>query len=258
MQVHAVQLLVTDDQSPEDRLAAATERVGHAAEAGADLVVLPEMWWQGYFAFDEYAETAEPIDGALATGLAELAAQHGVHLLAGSLAERDGSDLFNTTLLLDRSGETVATYRKIHLYGYGSRERQILTPGTEPVVADLDGTTVGISTCYDMRFPELYRKLVDLGAEAFLVVAGWPFPRLTAWRTLAAARAVENQASIVACNCAGEQGGAVFAGATVAFDPWGTCLGELDARPGVLRVGLDPDMIRDARREFPALQDRRL
>lgn len=256
--VHAVQLKVSDVDTPEQRLVAVRRHVADSAAAGADLVVLPEMWFQGYFAFDSYVDRAEPIDGPLATALGGLAAEHGVNLLAGSFAERADTGIHNTTLLFDREGARRAAYRKIHLYGYGSKEQQILTPGTEVVTAEIDGITFGIATCYDMRFPELFRLLVDQGAEAFLVVAGWPFPRVGAWRTLAGARATENQAAMVACNCAGSQLGATYAGATVAFDPWGTCLGELDARPGVLRAEVDPQVIADARREFPALADRRL
>lgn len=258
MRVSAVQLLVSGDESAADRLAAARRAVTAEAARGADLVVLPEMWPVGYFAFDDYADAAEALDGPLPSALSAVAAASSVHLAAGSMVERDGPRLYNTTLLYDRSGLLTASYRKIHLFGYGSQEQRILTPGTAPVVVDVDGLAVGLSTCYDLRFPELYRRMVDAGAEVFVVVAGWPFPRLDAWRCLARARAIENQAAFVGCNAAGRQGAAVFAGASLAFNAWGTPLGELDDRPGVLRVDIDPEAVRAARADFPALADRRL
>jgi predicted amidohydrolase len=258
MRISAVQLRVSGDQRAADRLAAVRQSVADEAARGADLVVLPEMWPVGYFAFDDYAGAGEPLDGPLGCALSEAAAAAGVYLAAGSMVERDGDKLCNTTLLYDRAGTLTASYRKIHLFGYGSKEQQILTPGTDVVVTTIDGMAVGLSTCYDLRFPELYRRMVDAGAELFVVVAGWPFPRVDAWRCLARARAIENQAALVGCNAAGSQGGSTFAGASVAFNAWGTPLGELDDRPGVLRVDIDAESIRAARADFPALADRRL
>lgn len=258
MKISAVQLLVSDKDSAADRFAAAADAVAVEAAAGADLVVLPEMWPVGYFAFDDYASSAESLDGPLAGRLSGLAARHGVHLCAGSMVERDGDQLFNTTMLFDRAGSLAASYRKIHLFGYGSKEQHILTPGSTPTVVTIEGVAVGLSTCYDVRFPEQYRLMVDAGAELFVVVAGWPFPRLAAWQCLTRARAIENQAALVACNAAGVQGGSVFAGSSLAFNVWGMSLGELDDRAGVLRVDIDPEAIRAARADYPALADRRL
>jgi predicted amidohydrolase len=196
--------------------------------------------------------------GPTATLLSGLAAECGVYFCAGSLVERSAEGLHNTTVLFGPDGSLLASYRKIHLYGYGSREQELLTRGTEVVTCDVEGLRVGLSTCYDLRFPELYREAVANGAELFLVVAGWPFPRVDAWRCLGRARAIENQAGFVGCNASGRQGGGVFAGASVAFNAWGTPLGELDDRPGVLRVDIDAGDIRAARADFPALADRAL
>lgn len=256
MRIAAIQLLVTDEDPPAQRLQAACEQVRAEAAGGADLVVLPEMWLPGFFAFDEYAAVAEPLDGPTATSLSKLAAETSVSLCAGSFVEQSQGRLHNTTLLFGPDGTLVASYRKVHLFGYGSRERELLTRGTEVAVCEVDGVHVGLSTCYDLRFPELYRAQVDAGAELFVVVAGWPFPRVDAWRCLARARAIEDQAAVVACNAAGRQGGATFAGTSVAYNAWGTPLGELDDRPGVLRVDVDPGQVRSARADFPALRDR--
>lgn len=259
MQVSAVQLLVTEEEPPAQRVDRALQQIANEADRGADLVMLPEMWYPGYFGFDDYEPLAEPLTGALPTRLAEAAANHHVNVLAGSIAERsDDGRLHNTSLLLSRTGDLVASYRKVHLFPYGSREAELLTAGTSPVVAELEGTRVGLSTCYDLRYPELYRAMVDDGAEVFLVVAGWPFPRLDAWRILGRARAIENQAAVIGCNTSGSQAGATFLGASYAFDAWGTPLGELDDRPATLRVAIDTASITAAREDFPALAGRRL
>ncbi|WP_031466244.1 carbon-nitrogen family hydrolase [Sciscionella sediminilitoris] len=256
MRAAAIQLSVTDDQSPSARRDAVAEAVRAEARRGAELVLLPEMWLPGFFGFDSYAALAEPLDGPTARLLGELAAECGIRCCAGSIVERAPEGLYNTALLFDRDGSLAARYRKIHLFGYGSRERALLTRGSEVVTCELGGIRFGISTCYDLRFPELYRAAAEQGAECFLVVAAWPFPRLDAWRCLARARAIENQAGLLGCNTAGRQGSGVFAGSSLAFDAWGTPLGELDDRPGVLRVELEPERIRAARREFTALDDR--
>ncbi|MHB2023907.1 MAG: carbon-nitrogen family hydrolase [Mycobacteriales bacterium] len=259
MKLAAVQLSISDAEPSAERLAVAEDAVSREAAGGADLILLPEMWLPGYFGFDRYSELAEGLDdGPTTSRLADLARENSVWLCAGSLVERRGGKLFNTTLLFDPQGRRVAEYRKIHLFGYGSREQELLTPGDEVVTVDVAGCRTGLSTCYDLRFPELYRAQVDQGAKLFLIVAGWPFPRLDAWRCLLQARAVENQAFVVACNAAGSQAGSTFLGASAAFDPWGVCLGSLDYRPGVLEVKVEPEAATMARAEFPALADRRM
>ena len=130
----------------------------------------------------------------------------------------------------------------------------MLEPGAEVGSVRCEDTTIGFATCFDLRYPELFRGLIDRGSEVFVVVSAWPFPRLAAWQTMIRARAIENQAAIVACNCAGGP----FLGATQAYDAWGISLGELSERPGVLRVELDVEAVRAARADFPALADRRL
>ena len=254
MRTSAIQLSVREADSPEERQARAFELVRAAARRGAELVVLPELWKVGFFSFDDYAASAEPLDGALSRELAGVARETGIVLCGGSFVERGESGLYNTTVLFDREGERLSAYRQIHLFPYGSREPELLTAGDEAAVVSVEGARLGLATCFDLRFPELFRDMIEQGAEVFVVVAAWPFPRLAAWQTMIRARAIENQAAIVACNCADGK----FAGASQANDAWGTTLGELSERPGVLRCELDVDAVRSARAEFPLLAGRRL
>ncbi|HUH07567.1 MAG TPA: nitrilase-related carbon-nitrogen hydrolase, partial [Egibacteraceae bacterium] len=161
--------------------------------------------------------------------------------------------LHNTAVAFSASGELLAAYRKIHLFGYQSLESELLTAGGDVCVFDAEGARIGLSTCYDL-FPELYRAQIDQGADVLAVVSAWPFPRIDAWHTLARARAIESQAGLIACNAAGGR----YLGHSCAFDAWGAVLGELDERAGTLRADLDVAEIRKARAEFPALADRRL
>ena len=146
------------------------------------------------------------------------------------------------------------TYRKVHLFGYGSREQELLTPG-EHVGAH---GQLALSTCYDLRFPELFRIQVDDGSQLFLVAAAWPLARLEHWQLLLRARALENQSFVLACNAAGRQGEVELAGRSAVVDPWGTVLAEAGTGPQTLTLDVDPDVATRARKEFPALADRRL
>ena len=252
MRVTLIQTEIDNSLPLADRVAGVAEQV--AASTG-DLVLLPELWATGYFAFDDYAATAQPLDGPVVRAMGAAAATAGIVLHAGSIVERDPAGrLFNTSLLFDRDGTLVHTYRKVHLFGYGSREQELLTPG-ERVGAF---GQLALSTCYDLRFPELFRAQVDDGSQLFLVAAAWPLARLEHWQLFLRARALENQSFLLACNAAGRQGEVELAGRSAVVDPWGTVLAEAGAGPETLTVDIDPDLAILARKEFPALADRRL
>jgi predicted amidohydrolase len=254
MRVHAVQLAYGDDESLDDRLRRVEGIV--RSQHGADLVLLPELWPQGGFAYDRWEALAEPLDGPTVTAMSALARSLGITLHMGSIVERDqGASLHNTSVLLGRDGEVQATYRKIHLFGFGEGEPKLMTPGTEVVVRD----GLGLATCYDLRFPELFRALLDAGAEVVLLPAAWPGKRVAHWRLLARARAVENQCYVVACNTAGTHSGVTMGGMSVVVDPWGEAIAE--AGPdleAVVAADLDLDALRHTRESFPVLADRRL
>jgi predicted amidohydrolase len=252
IRVANIQLEVLAGEPKDERVSRATSLV--TAQAGADLVVLPEIWNVGYFNFDRYAIEAEPLDGPTMARMSDAAREIGAWVLAGSIVEQDGEELFNTSVLLNRHGEIAASYRKIHRFGYGSREQELITRGRDVVVAETELGRLGLATCYDLRFPELFRAMIDREADAFLVVSAWPYPRVEAWSTLLRARAMENQAWLVASNCTGGQ--PPCCGRSAVVDPWGTAIATAGERPSVIHAELDLAVALAARNEFPALRDR--
>ncbi|WP_053698237.1 carbon-nitrogen family hydrolase [Streptomyces sp. NRRL F-5755] len=225
--------------------------------AASDLVVLPELWPVGAFAFETFADEAEPLEGPTYQAMSEAARDTGVWLHAGSFVERapDGT-LYNTSLVFSPDGRLAASYRKIHRFGFDKGEAVLMGAGEKPVTVPLPDTTLGLATCYDLRFPELFRQLVDAGAQTLVIPAGWPARRRAHWSLLARARAVENQSYVLACGTAGTNGGVEQAGHSVAVDPWGEVLAEAGPYEEVLTVELDPAKVGKTREDFPALRDR--
>ncbi|RFU87106.1 carbon-nitrogen family hydrolase [Streptomyces triticagri] len=250
---------------PQESVNSRRQRVASLVreQAGADLVVLPELWTTGAFAYDAFATEAEELTGPTYEAMSAAAREAGVWLYAGSIVERakdaTGEErLYNTTLLLDPDGTLVRTYRKIHRFGFDKGEAVLMGAGTEPATAELPDTTIGLTTCYDLRFPELYRRLTDAGAETLVVAAGWPERRRAHWTLLAQARAVENQAYVLACGSAGIHADIEQAGHSIVVDPWGEVLAEAGSGEEVLSVEFDPAKVAKTREQFPALKDRRL
>ncbi|WP_225804994.1 carbon-nitrogen family hydrolase [Streptomyces sp. NK15101] len=255
MRASLIQIAVDPDEPVDSRRARAARLVRE--ESGhADLVVLPELWTVGAFASDLFAAESEPLNGPTHRAMAEAARDAGVWLHAGSFVEAEGGALYNTSLVLSPDGELVASYRKIHRFGFDKGEAVLMAAGEDLVTVDLPHLTVGVGTCYDLRFPELFRGLVDAGAQAFVVPAGWPARRRAHWTLLARARAVENQAYVLACGTAGTHAGVEQAGHSIVVDPWGETLAEAGPDEETLRVVLDPAKVRTTREEFPALKDR--
>ncbi|MEV8043812.1 carbon-nitrogen family hydrolase [Streptomyces griseoluteus] len=255
MRASLIQIRVDEGESVAERRSRAADLV--RAEAGADLVVLPELWTTGAFAYDTFATEAEPLQGPTHEAMARAAEDAGVWLHAGSVPERDpDGTLYNTALVFSPSGELAASYRKIHRFGFDQGEAVLMGAGREPVTVPLPGTTVGLATCYDLRFPELFRTLTDAGAETLVVSAGWPERRRAHWTLLARARAVENQAYVLACGTAGTHAGVPQAGHSIVVDPWGEVLAEAGPDEEVLGVEFDPAKVPATREQFPALKDR--
>ena len=256
MRASLIQIAVDEGESPESRRARVAALV--RAQAGAaDLVVLPELWTIGAFAYEEFAPRAEVLDGPTYEAMAKAAADAGVWLHAGSIPERDpDGPLYNTSLVFSPAGDLVAAYRKIHRFGFDKGEAVLMGAGQDLVTVRLPQTTLGLGTCYDLRFPELFRGLVDAGAETFVLPAGWPERRRSHWTLLARARAVENQAFVLACGTAGTHAGVPQAGHSIVVDPWGEVLAEAGSGEEVLTVEFDPGKVAVTRDQFPALKDR--
>ncbi|MEV5882385.1 carbon-nitrogen family hydrolase [Streptomyces sp. NPDC052020] len=255
MRASLIQIAVDEGEPVASRRRRAASLVRE--QAGADLVVLPELWTTGAFAFEDFGAEAEPLQGPTYEAMAKAASDAGVWLHAGSIPERapDGP-LYNTSLVFSPSGDLAAAYRKIHRFGFDKGEAVLMGAGDELVTVRLPDTTLGVATCYDLRFPELFRGLVTAGAETFVVPAGWPERRRAHWTLLAQARAVENQAFVLACGTAGTHAGVPQAGHSIAVDPWGEVLAEAGPDEQVLTVEFDPATVASTRERFPALKDR--
>lgn len=230
--------------------------------AGGDLVVLPEAFARDFGAVtDDLGPYAEPVGGAFDEALTGLAERGGTTVVGGMFEQSgDPARPFNTLLV---RGAARAAYRKVHLYdSFGYRESDRLTAGPwTPTVVEVSGWKVGLLTCYDLRFPELARALVDRGAEVIVVPAAWVPGRtpdeharkLDHWRTLARARAIENTTYVVAVG----QPAPRYTGCSIAVDPLGGVLTELDADPGVAEVTLSRSALSEARSVNPSLANRR-
>ncbi|GHH38798.1 carbon-nitrogen family hydrolase [Streptomyces candidus] len=257
MRASLLQIDVNEDESANSR----RERVASLvrAQQDSDLVVLPELWPTGAWAYEGFADEAEPLEGPTYEVMAKAARDAGVWLHAGSFVERDPEGpLYNTSLVFSPDGSLVAAYRKIHRFGFDGGEAVLLGAGQELVTVPMPGLRLGLATCYDLRFPELFRGLVDAGADAFVLPAGWPARRRGHWTLLARARAVENQAYVLACGTAGTHAGVEQAGHSIVVDPWGEVLAEAGTGEEVLVVDLDPALPGDTREKFPVLKDRLL
>jgi predicted amidohydrolase len=253
----------------DDNVDRAVSAIETAADEGADCVALPEIFNVGYFAFESYERAAEPLGGDTHQRVREAAIEHDVSVLAGTIVEDLAasaeageavpaeSGLANTAVLFDSDGKRRLVYRKHHLFGYDSAEAELLVPGDQLPTADIGGHTVGVTTCYDLRFPELYRRLVDDGATMVLVPSAWPYPRVEHWKLLPRARAVEDLLYVGAVNGSAAFEDASLVGRSTVYDPWGTPLASSDDDATIVYADCDPERVGDVREEFPALRDRR-
>ncbi len=262
MQAAAIQMNSTRDG--DRNLASAGRLVGEAAGAGADLVVLPEKWpWlaQG----KGVQEGAEPLDGPAITAAREWARDLGIHLVAGSFTEqRPDGTLSNTCPAIDPDGEIVALYRKLHMFdvevdGVEYRESEYETAGSEVVTFEIGDRVIGLAVCYDLRFPELFRSLVDQGATVLCLPAAFTVKTgRDHWEVLIRARAIEDQCFLIAADQFGEaEPGFGFWGHSLIADPWGRLLAGLEDGDGYALAGLDFDELGRVRDTLPALDHRR-
>ncbi|WP_407547810.1 carbon-nitrogen family hydrolase [Streptomyces sp. Pv4-95] len=255
MRASLIQLSVNSSDSAEDRRDRAASLV--RGRAGDDLVVLPELWTAGAWAYDRWEHDAEGLDGPTAEVMSAAAREAGVWLHAGSIVERDtNGTLYNSALLFDRAGVLRGHYRKIHRYGFDTGEATLMGGGRDIVTVSTDFGVIGLAICYDLRFPELFRGLLDAGAELIVVPAAWPAARLGHWQLLTRTRALEEQVFLLACDAVGTHGGMQQAGHSTVVDAWGTVLGEAGTAEEVVTADLDVAHVARIRSELPVLRDR--
>ncbi|CAN5879149.1 carbon-nitrogen hydrolase family protein [soil metagenome] len=258
----AIQMSSTPDK--EENKATAETLIRDAVSSGAELVALPELW-SCHGLEKVYKENAESVPGRTTEFLGELARVLGVYVLGGSILEdADSEKMYNTSTFFTPDGELSAVYRKIHLFDVKAPDREYLesktiAPGVEIATAKAGSATLGLSVCYDVRFPELYRLLTLRGAEVLAVPAAFTLQTgKDHWELLLRARAVENQAFVVAPAQWGQKAdGRWTYGRSMIVDPWGTILAQCPDRDGYALASLDLDYLERFREEFPALKNRR-
>lgn len=260
LRVGLFQIAFDEDEEFDARWARISDLI--RAHRHHDLLVLPELWAHGAFLAESWPHTAETASGEFVRRVHGLAAELGVVIHGGSYVERseppEDARMWNTSVVAGADGSLVTTYRKIHRFGFGEGEPTMLEAGVEPTDVWLGSTHAGLATCYDLRFPELFRVLVDRGCELFLVPASWPAARLADWSLLGRARALENQAFMIQVNTVGTHGGLKMGGGSQVVAPTGQVLAEAGDSEEVLSVEVDLDHVARFRRDFPVLHDRRV
>lgn len=219
---------------------------------GAMLAVLPEMWSCGYD-YKRLPELALETPRILEE-LCQISQETGM-VIIGSLPERKEERVFNTAYVVDR-GEVTGSYRKLHLFSFMGEDR-FLSSGDKSLVIPTSVGRIGVAICYDLRFPELFRKLALEGAEILCIPAEWPKPRQEHWRTLLRARAIENQLFVAAANCCGIQGKLDFFGMSMLIEPRGDILAEGKESDTELIAEFDFELLKDYRYQIPCFKDRR-
>ncbi|MBE3555300.1 MAG: carbon-nitrogen family hydrolase, partial [Thermicanus sp.] len=218
-------------------------------------ILMPEMWTTGY-ALSRIRELADDEGKRTKDFLSSYAKKIGAFIVGGSISERRGEMIYNTSYVFDAEGKQVGEYRKIHLFRL-MEEEKFLSPGERLTTFSFMGERMGLAICYDLRFPELFRQLALAGAKAILLPAEWPHPRLHHWRTLLAARAIENQMFILAANRTGRDERNFFFGHSLVLSPWGEVVAEGGEGEEILYATIRLDEVEKIRREIPVFEDRR-
>ncbi len=256
--VACIQFGINDAHSKKERIAHAAELIDQAADA--DLIVLPEVWNIGWWNWDLYKTEAETLEGETISMCADKARQINAYIHAGSIIEKRGDDLYNTAVLLDPKGKIIATYQKIHTVAWeslGALEGKICKSGTELCYVKTELGVLGLTICYDLRFPEVYRKLVcNHGVEVIIVSTAWNTLRVDDWRNMIHARATENESYVIACGCCGVNQGKTYAGFSRIVDPHGTIIASGNIYETIVEGKVDVEQVARVRKQIPGLEDR--
>lgn len=224
-----------------------------AAARKSRMIVFPELWSTGYVLTEAKDHAAELSKGTFAQ-LSNIATQQKI-CIVGSILEKRGVEVANSAPFFAPNGRMLGVYRKIHLFRLMDEDKY-LQPGASPLTLDLPWGITGLAICYDLRFPELFRKYaLEDGAKMIVIPAEWPLARIEHWRALLIARAIENQCYIVGVNAAGETAGTVFGGHSMVVDPWGKIVVEAGEDPQMLTVDIEMDTIEEVRARIPVFDD---
>lgn len=240
---------------PDANLKKMEKLVREAAQSKPDVIVLPETWNTGYFPIN-IREQAVSSGKKAVEKMSELARDLQIYLVGGSISEVYNEQVVNTAKVFNRTGLEIASYQKIHLFSPGE-ENKFYTEGNKVVTFDIEGHICGVIICYDLRFPELIRRLALDGVEILFVPAEWPHPRLEHWRILQRARAIENQVFVIGCNGVGLGNGVKFCGHSSVISPWGEIIKEAEEEEEIFHAELDTDVISEVRKRIPVFVDRR-
>lgn len=253
MKVALIQMQVIAGNVIENRahgLALAEE-----AAQKADVIVLPEIWTIGY-ALKEIEQWAEEQTGPTITALQLIAKQSQVTIITGSLPYRRDGKIYNGAFVINPAGEIISDYQKVHLFNLMGEQR-FFAAGSKRCTFELQHTTGGLTICYDLRFPELFRATTQDGATVIFIPAEWPASRGSHWRTLIQARAIENQIYICAVNCVGQHRENVFYGHSMIVSPNGDIIAEGTGEEAIIYGELDTGMVEQVRKGMSVWQDRR-
>jgi predicted amidohydrolase len=239
---------------PQLNLDQATSLIKEAAAGSSQLILLPELWTTGYDLSNGRRLAQE--NRLVLAEIARLSNDYSISIGGSVMLEKD-TGIYNTFLLYSPNAPEPVVYQKIHLFRL-MQEDSWLAPGDHLQTLQADWGKAGLAICYDLRFPEMFRRLALEGAELFLLSAEWPLRRIAHWQTLLRARAIENQCFVAAVNCVGEIGGETFGGSSAIISPWGETLVEGNSnQPGLFTAVIEMSQVVQVRQTIPVFKDRR-
>src|SRR5271157_3143550 len=233
----------------------ASEMIIQAAQQHANCILFPELWTSGYDFGNQFIHAKA--NTSILEKLDELAQSHQIAIGGSYLEGQEGSRLYNTHKWLSPGKNRIINYQKIHLFRLMDEDKW-LQPGNQLVCTDFTWGKTGLAICYDLRFPEIFRKYALMGAQLAFIPAEWPAARISHWKTLLRARAIENQMFVVGVNCVGNIGNEVFGGSSAIIGPWGETIAESnDQDEQLITAEIDLGQVEEIRKKIPVFEDRR-
>lgn len=254
MKISSIQFKVISGESKADTFKRMGKEIDKCKDS--DVIVLPELWNTGFYSLDKPEEVSEETEGDTFKFLSTKAKELKVYIFGGTFIEKLDKQFYNTCLIFGTDGKLISKYSKIHLVSFGSKESELLSPGNEIVTVKTEFGTFGVAICYDLRFPELFRKMSEEQVEYMVIMAAWAYPRIEHWKLLSKARAIENSTYVIACNCVGMDSGKEYFGHSVVIDPWGEILAGSAYEETIINAKISSGDVYRIRDIFPPLKDR--